>query len=144
MVGDRTLNRDTAVFKNAIGMFSRLRPVQFHADMDMNFATLVKTIGAELNKVYPDMGASPGKINRPVGVGKKDRRQLFDVIVSLEKWDFSIHFDGHPVEFVPLSNPFESPPLAVTIKEHHSGEGREVRVDFVYHLAVFEEAEIKK
>jgi amino acid adenylation domain-containing protein/non-ribosomal peptide synthase protein (TIGR01720 family) len=137
VIGLPVLGRSSKAFKQTSGVFSRVMPVRFQLGMDLSLAGLIKAIRSELRQYYRYQQFPISEINRLCGVQAQGRRQLFDITFSFETFDFDTSLNGSPIEVVTLLNGFEQTPLAIFLRQYH--EDLDIRVDFSYNLAAFDE-----
>ncbi len=142
VIGLPTLNRSTAAFKQTIGLFASISPAWFRFGTDLNFVELIQAIRAELQSDYRHQRFPISEINKLLGLHSTAGRQLFDITLSYEKHDYDTHFNGRHAEAITFTNGFDQNALAVFIREFH--DDKDVRVDFEYSIAAFNENEIEQ
>jgi amino acid adenylation domain-containing protein/non-ribosomal peptide synthase protein (TIGR01720 family) len=140
LIGLPVLNRGTKAFKQTAGLFTSVIPARFRFGSDLNFTELMTAIAKELRKDYRNQRFPVSKLNRHRNTPKGDRN-LFDITLSYEQFDFNVSFNGSPIEVVTLLNGFEQNALAIFVREFHAGQ--DVRIDFAYNLAAINEQEIE-
>ncbi|RKZ91698.1 MAG: non-ribosomal peptide synthetase [Candidatus Parabeggiatoa sp. nov. 1] len=145
-IGLHTLNRNNAAFKQTVGMFMNLIPVWFRFSTELSFVELIQAIRMVLQRDYRNQRLPLSEIYRGVGFSNvgfpnKNRQPLFDLVLSYEKHDYEVHFNGSPAEAISFAHGFEQNVLAVFIREFH--DEQDVRVDFDYSLGAFHEDEIE-
>lgn len=139
--GIPVMNRSRATAKATIGLFTSGIPIRLNLGLEINPAGLLNSIAKELRRYYRYQRFPLSEINRQSGIYKEGGRQLFDLTVSNEKFDYNTHFNGAPVEAVTLPNGYERNSLAIALKEYH--EDQDVRLDFSYNLSAFNKTEIE-
>ncbi len=142
VIGLPILNRNTAVFKQTIGMFASVSAAWFRFGTDLNFIELIRAISQELKQNYRYQRFPISEINRQLGLQIEGRKQLFDITLSYEKHDYEANFNGNPVEALTLANGYEQTALNIYIREFN--KNNDVRVDIEYNLSAFTESEIEQ
>ncbi len=139
-IGFPTLNRNTASFKQTVGLFTNVIPAWFRFGTDLSFLELMKSIGLESRQGYRHRRFPISEINRQVG--RHSRQQLFDITLSYAKHDYDTHFNGNPGTAVYFTNGFTQNALAVFIEEFHQQD--DVNIYFDYNLNFFDADEIER
>ncbi len=142
VIGLPILNRNTAAFKQTVGMFASVSAAWFNFGTDLNFIQLIQAISQELKQNYRYQRFPISEINRQLGLQAEGRKQLFDITLSYEKHDYEANFNGNPVEALTLSNGYEQTALNIYIREFN--QNNNVRVDIEYNLGAFTESEIEQ
>jgi amino acid adenylation domain-containing protein len=142
VIGLPILNRNTAAFKQTVGMFASVSAAWFRFGTDLNFIELIQAISQELKQNYRYQRFPISEINRQLGLQIEGRKQLFDITLSYEKHDYEANFNGNPVEALTLGNGYEQTALNISIREYHNHH--DVRVDIEYNLGAFTESEIEQ
>jgi amino acid adenylation domain-containing protein len=142
VIGLPILNRNSAAFKQTVGMFASVSAAWFRFGTDLNFIELIQAISQELKQNYRYQRFPISEINRQLGLQIEGRKQLFDITLSYEKHDYDVKFHGNSVEALTLDNGYESNALNIYIREFHNDH--DVRVDIEYNLGAFTEAEIEQ
>ncbi len=142
VIGLPTLNRSTTSFKQTVGLFTNVIPACFRFGTNLSFLELIQAIGLESRQGYPHRRFPIGEINRQLGLAQKNRRQLFDLILSYMNNNCDTHFAGSAVEMRLLTHGVEQNALVIFVNEFH--KQREVKIDFDYNLSAFDEAEIER
>ncbi|MCP5051735.1 MAG: amino acid adenylation domain-containing protein, partial [bacterium] len=140
-IGLPILNRTNKTFKQTLGVFAGVTPARFDFGADLSFKELMVSIGRELRNNYRHQRIPVSRINRLCGILKENRQQLFDITLSYERLDFNLCFNGSPIEVITLLNGYEQIPLSLYVREFH--EEKDVRIDFAYNLAAFDDEEIE-
>lgn len=142
VIGLPVLNRNTAIFKKTVGLFTSVSPAWFRFETDLSFIKLIQAISTTLQKDYRHQRFPISTLNKQLGLHKEGRHQLFDITLSYAKHDYDIHFNGNPARAVYFTHGFEQNALAIFIEEFHQDEG--VNVYFDYSLGAFDEDEINR
>jgi hypothetical protein len=145
VIGLVLLNRNTAVFKQTVGMFVSSSPAWFRFGTELGFVELMESIRKELQRDYRHQHFSLSQIIQQVEqVGLHSNQQLFDIEFSYAKHDFDVHFNGNPTRAVYFANKFDSQyeALFVFIEEFHQQD--DVNIYFDYNLGAFDEDEIER
>ncbi|WP_069470758.1 non-ribosomal peptide synthetase [Candidatus Marithrix sp. Canyon 246] len=142
VIGLPILNRNTAAFKQTVGMFASVSAAWFRFGTDLNFIQLIQAISQELKQNYRYQRFPISEINRQLGLQIEARKQLFDITLSYEKHDYDANLNGNPVEALTLSNGYEQTALNINIREFNNNH--DVRVDIEYNLGAFTESEIEQ
>jgi amino acid adenylation domain-containing protein len=140
VIGLPTLNRSSKDLKKTVGMFASLSPARFDFGLELSFGELLKNIGKELRKDYRHQRFPLSEINKGTGLHQTGRRQLFDVVLSYAKHDYSMHFGGATIRSVFMSNGYDQNALSVFIEEFHENE--DVNIYFDYNTGAFGDFEI--
>jgi len=141
VIGLPQLNRNTAAFKQTLGLFTNVSPMWFRFGRDLSFIELISAIGLELKKSYRHQPFPLSEINQQAGLYKKGRQRLFDLTLSYEKHNYEAHFNGYPTEMLMFSHGFEQSAIGIFIREF--SDSQDVRVEFDFNLGAFEHAEIE-
>jgi amino acid adenylation domain-containing protein/non-ribosomal peptide synthase protein (TIGR01720 family) len=140
VIGLSILNRNSAAFKNTIGLFISVSPTRLSFGTRLNFIKLLQAIGKELRQEYRHQRFPLGEINK-LFPSSHTGQQLFDITLSYEKHNYTTYFDGCLTQAIALRNGFERNALALFIREFHDTE--DVRIDFDYNLSAFQPDEIE-
>ncbi len=142
VIGLPILNRNTAAFKQTVGMFASVSAAWFRFGTDLNFIQLIQAISQELKQNYRYQRFPISELNRQLGLQIEGRKQLFDITLSYEKHDYDANFNGNPVEALTLANGYEQTALNIYIREFN--KNNDVKVDIEYNLSAFTESEIEQ
>jgi hypothetical protein len=138
-IGLPMLNRNSASFKQTVGMFTGVSPAWFRFETDLSFVELVEKISKELQKDYRHQRFPVGEINRQTGLHKNN---FFDLTLSYAKHDFDTYFNGNPARSIYFTNGFVQNALAIFIEEFHQLD--DVNIYFDYNLGFFNADEIER
>ncbi|RKZ79388.1 MAG: hypothetical protein DRR16_25795, partial [Candidatus Parabeggiatoa sp. nov. 3] len=139
-IGLPTLNRNSAAFKQTVGLFVGISPALFRFGTNLSFVELVESIRKELQKNYRHQRFPLGEINRKIE--RHSYQSLFDLTLSYAKHDFDTHFNGNPARTFYLTNGFTPNALVVFIEEFHQQD--DVNIYFDYNLGAFDKDEIER
>lgn len=134
-IGIALLNRNTAAFKQTVGLFASVIPAWFKFGTELTFIELLTAISQELRRDYRHQRFPLSEINRMVGLHKQKRTQLFDVTLSSLK-------EQYDISTIELSNRFKQNPLEIFINQFYDTE--HVSIHFDYNLAFIDEQEIEQ
>ncbi len=140
VIGLPTLNRNTAAFKQTVGLFVGVSPAWFRFGTDLNFVELVEKIRQELQKDYRHQRFPLGEINRQVGL--HSHQQLFDIMLSYAKHNYDVDFNGSSAKTVYTTAGFEQNALAIYVEEFHQHD--DVNIYFDCNLGFFDAYEIER
>lgn len=141
VIGLPTLNRNTASFKQTIGLFTSVSPAWFGFGTDLNFIELIHAISIELRRDYRHLRFPTSQLNRQLGLYQENRQQLFDLVLSYMDQDYDTHFEGNTVEAIGLTTGFEQNTLILFVDDVNKQKA--VRINFDYSLGAFDEFEIE-
>ncbi|MEN8217964.1 MAG: condensation domain-containing protein [Pseudomonadota bacterium] len=142
VIGLPTLNRSSAAFKQTVGLFVGVSPAKFCFCLDLNFIELIQAIRGELQQNSRYQRFPITELNRQLGLQRENRQQLFDLTLSYMDQNYDANFEGSTVEFTLLPHNFEQNALVIFVDEFHK-QG-DIKVDFDYNLAAFDEDEIER
>ncbi|AMP99108.1 amino acid adenylation protein [Pedobacter cryoconitis] len=138
-VGIPMLNRSGAAFKKTAGLFTGIIPLRINLDFEDSFAALVSNIRQELKQDYRHQRFPLGKLIQELNLFDQEQK-LFDITLSYEKQDYSVHFKHTLTHVVPLTHQAERVALALYVREFDNAE--DVRIDFDYSLEYFEGTQV--
>ena len=141
-IGLTSSNRSTAAFKQTIGRFASINQAWLGFGSDLSFVKLLEAIGSELEKDSHNQRFPICEINKQIGLDQNSRNQVFDIMLSHEKYENDVHFNGNPAFAISLTNGFEQNALAIFIREFCRDQY--AQVDFDYNLKAFEADEIER
>ncbi|MDJ0841010.1 MAG: condensation domain-containing protein, partial [Acidobacteriota bacterium] len=142
VVGLPALNRSGPQLKKTCGLFVGTNAARLRFGADLSFIDLVRDIGSMLKKNYRHQRFPISKLNQEVGIHQAGRKQLFDIILSYEKFDFDALFDSATSHTKTLFHGHEQTPLMICVHEHH--DDGDVALDWVFNLAFFDPFEIEQ
>ncbi len=140
-LGLPVLNRANAQFKQMAGLFVGLSPTWFNFGQDLNFSELIVKIQQQLKSHYRHQRFPISELNRDVGLDKTGRSALFDINLSYQHFDYDTEFKGITSHLTLLWQRWEQMPLIIHVQDFHAQA--DVKLDFVYNLAYFTQAEIQ-
>lgn len=139
-IGLPILNRANANFKNTVGLFTSISPAQFNFGRNLTVAELLQQINKTLKTNYRYQRFPTSEISRTLGI-KRERTQLFDIILSYENHDHDVHFADIHGQLTPLLHHYEQTPLMIFVRDFCIQN--DVELDFVFNLAYFNSNEIQ-
>ncbi|MDA8622443.1 AMP-binding protein, partial [Psychrosphaera sp.] len=115
-IGVPNLNRGGKKYKDTIGMFVSVLPLNISYSKGMSFVELVEQISRRLKKSYRHAKYPLSEHAKRLEVVRSGRDRLFDIIFSYEEFEFSCQF-GNAVlsETKQTFNPFSRYPLAISL-----------------------------
>ena len=125
-VGIPALNRNGARFKKVLGMFASMSPLVVDIDIGTTAQQLLRQITTGVRQVHKHQRYPLGALRRRLPLLKKQRASLFDLVLSYERQDYSVHFGDAAVQARQLFSGFALYPLAVTVCEFSSADAVEV------------------
>ncbi len=141
VIGLPVFNRPTPAFKQTSGLFASVIPARLEAGRDRDFIGVLQAIARTLRASYRHQRFPVSEIARLLRSNAADRHRLYDLSLSYEKLDYSgCRFCGQPIAVDVLVHGFEQTPLAIHIREY--AQAQAVQIDFCYHPAYFDAAEI--
>jgi amino acid adenylation domain-containing protein/non-ribosomal peptide synthase protein (TIGR01720 family) len=140
-LGLPVLNRANAQFKQTAGLFVGVSSTLFNFGQNLNFLELIVKIQQRLKSYYRHQRFPISELNRKVGLDKTGRSALFDINLSYQKFDYDTEFNGITSHFTVLWSTWEQTPLIIHVQDFHAQA--DVKLDFVYNLAYFTQAEIQ-
>jgi amino acid adenylation domain-containing protein len=144
-IGLPVLNRANATFKATAGLFVGVTATRFRFGTQLAFSELLHAIGRELKQNYRHQRFPVSLLNRAANrIGGEQPQffgQLFDISLSYERHAYEAAFGQARGIAIPLANEHLAHPLTMYVREFHDDEP--VQLDFVYHKAYFDEAEIQ-
>lgn len=132
VIATPVLNRTKKYFRNTAGVFMNLLAIPFRVNDDDLFDTVVQQVKQKLSAALRHQRYQYGNLMKDLGAGA---RQLYGLRVSYESFDFTSDFGGLKTAAVALSNPAETDPLAIYIREYNN-DGFDIRL--VYNTAYFD------
>ena len=130
VIGTPILNRSAPSSKKTIGLFVGILPLRINYPSAITFGELVAGIKHTFREEVRHQQYPIDEIIRMVKAKAPDLTSLFNIVLSFEKQNFNIPFNGYPTEVIVLPHYAERTPLAVFVRETHSGEVLEVDFDF--------------
>jgi len=140
-LGLPVLNRANAQFKQTAGLFIGISPAWFNFGQDFSFSELVVKIQQRLKSHYRHQRFPISELNREVGLDKTGHSGLFDLNLSYQQFDYDTAFNGITSHLTVLWATWEQTPLIIHVQDFHVQA--DVKLDFVYNLAYFTQAEIQ-
>ena len=140
-IGLPVLNRPDRRSKGVLGLFTGLVPLWMAVGQGRSFEDQMLAVRGEMRSVLRHQRLPISRINRLAGLDPSGRGQLFDVVVSYERHDYSEGLGDCKTRVYTLGNWHEAHALTVHIQEE--GEGDDVRVDFDYRVDAFGEGEVE-
>ena len=125
-VGIPVLNRSGARFKKVLGMFASLSPLSVGIDLDDSPRQLLRDFASAIRKLHKHQRYPLTAINHRLQLLKNKRELLFDVVLSYEKQDYSVHFGAAQVSARQLFSGAAHYPLAVTVCEFNASDDVEI------------------
>jgi syringomycin synthetase protein SyrE len=123
-------NRRSAGFRQTVGMFSSISPVDVSADLSQPFADLMQRWADASRQCLRHQRLPIAELNRELQLAAHGRRQVFDVTFSYEPLDADLPLEGKVPQVAAMHNGREQNPLAIAVKDYHRGEL--VDVDLVF------------
>ncbi len=127
IVGINLLNRPDFQAKNTIGLFTNTVPFRFHLDPEQNIPTILEKMKSSLLQDYRHQRC-------PRSLIYKDQHHLEnginDLLVSFEKHDYTVAFNGENSKALFLPNKIASNALAIYIWEYHQAQELYINLDF--------------
>ncbi|NSB66306.1 non-ribosomal peptide synthetase [Clostridium saccharobutylicum] len=136
VIGIPILNRKNAEQKNMLGLFVNLIPLKISSDKNESFDSILNKIKKELLRCYRHQKFPLGEIFKLANSDSENKRNIFDITLSYEKFDFYKRFAGHKTVTHALMNKSEENALAMFVREYADGE--DVEIDFDYRFDVFD------
>ncbi|TGO02960.1 hypothetical protein PN36_15280 [Candidatus Thiomargarita nelsonii] len=140
-LGLPVLNRANAQFKQTAGLFVGVSPTLFNFGQDLHFSELIVKIQQQLKSNYRHQRFPISELNRGVGLEKTGRSALFDINLSSQKFNYDTEFNAIKSHCTVLWSTWEQTPLIIHVQDFHIQS--DIKLDFVYNLAYFTQAEIQ-
>uniref|UniRef100_UPI001178A682 condensation domain-containing protein n=1 Tax=Clostridium sp. HBUAS56017 TaxID=2571128 RepID=UPI001178A682 len=137
IIGIPILNRKNAKQKNTFGLFVNLIPLKIASDGNETFDVVANRIKKDLLQCYRHQKFPLGEILKLANNDSENKRNVFDITLSFEKFDFDKRFDGHKTTTKALVNKSEENALAIFVREY--AEGQDIEIDFDYRFDVFDD-----
>ncbi len=138
IIGVPVLNRRSDKHKSTVGLFVNLLPLKIKIDNNLKFIDFVINIKKELVESYKHEQFPLGHIVREVYSNSCHEKNLFDVVLSYLKHDYSQKFSNYETEYKLLANRCERNALTIFVSDF--GDEKDINIDFDYQLKVFDES----
>lgn len=138
-IGIPVLNRNSRVFKKTVGLFMGVSPLRMKLNYQDTLINLIGNTKKQLMSDYRHQRYPLGKIVQDLKLyNEKDK--LFNITFSYEKQNYADHFEGTVTTVIPLTNKSERVALAIYVREFDEKE--DIKIDFDYNAAYFDEQSI--
>lgn len=126
VIGVPNLNRSGGKYKSTLGMFVNVLPILIDFNNSDTFLSLTEQIKKKLALTYRHAKYPAGEHYKNLGVIKKGRERVFDVLLSYENFDFESRYGDAVVTSTQQTfSGVTRYPLALTItdfEQHKAGE----------------------
>ncbi len=127
VLGVPVLNRSGKKYKQTLGMFVMVLPLRMNIDKCTSVDVLLADISRNLRAIYRHARYPLSTIGQDLDMIKHGQDRLFDIILSYEQQDFTVHFGAADLfEARQLFGNLARFPLAVSVCEFHDNEPIEV------------------
>ncbi|GEJ45764.1 non-ribosomal peptide synthetase [Chryseobacterium sp. ON_d1] len=138
-IGIPVLNRNNKIFKKTVGLFMGVSPLRMKVNHQNSLLNLIEDTKKQLMSDYRHQRYPLGKIVQDLKLyNEKDK--LFNITFSYEKHNYADHFEGTVTTVLPLTNKSERVALAIYVREFDEDEN--IKIDFDYNTAYFDEYSI--
>jgi amino acid adenylation domain-containing protein len=138
VIGVPILNRQTALFKQTMGLFVGVIPARFAFGLEMTFQSLMQSIQMVFREHFRHHRIPISEIKRAIGHYQK--RPLFDIELSFEKHNYAIDLNGSKGRAHTLLSGYHAQPLTIFVREFH--DDTDVQVDICYQTSLFQYKDI--
>jgi amino acid adenylation domain-containing protein len=137
-IGIPVLNRTKKAYKCTSGVFMNLLPLKFHIKGDYKITAVLSSVKQKMHAALKHQRYQYGSLMKELKI--PIRKQMYDIRISYEDFDFTNDFGGLKATAVALSNHFEDDKLAIYLRDYHE-QGFDIR--FVYNTGYFDRNMIK-
>ncbi len=125
-IGIPVINRSGARYKKTLGMFTNLSPLVLEITQSDNTHQLLQHCKSQLRELYKHHRFPLNHIKKRLNLLQKGRNQLFDIVFSYEKFDFSASFGGVSQQAKQYFSDTAGHPLIISICEFNNTDDVEV------------------
>ena len=130
VVGVPSLNRGGRRFRGTPGMFVGVLALNIRVDPDMSLAGLLAAVGVAMRGALRHARYPVSELGRSLQLIRHGRDGLFDVLLSFERQDYSVHFgSAHAIDSGQLFSGIARYPLGVTVCEFQPAKDVELVLD---------------
>ena len=126
-IGMPVLNRTRKPYRSIFGVFMNLVAVKIPYTPTDSFADLLPEVKGKMRQVLRHQRYQYGNLMKDLG--QQHRKQLYDIRISYESFDYTSEMESIKATAYAMSNPAETDPLSIYMREYHQS-GFDVR--FVY------------
>ena len=138
VIGIPILNRSSDKFKQTMGLFVGVMPAKFSFGLDIAVKPLLEAIQKTFRSHFNHQRLPLSEINRVIN--NYQQMPLFDMMLSFEKHNYSVNFNGVPANAHTLLSQYHNTPITIFIREY--SRDLDVQLDICYHQSLFTSLDI--
>ncbi len=135
-------NRTTREDKSTPGMFSSMLPVPLRYDGALSLEESMDAIGATLRRLYRHQSFPLSEIHRMHGFNTGTRGRMFDIVVSIEEFEFKGRLGPARYNVIPVHHGISQVPLTINVRRY--AEDSDFLIELNYNPRDLDHAQVER